>query len=1044
MKTQSFYTTVFLLLIFFPKEILSQEKTAISEIISKIYDLEKEKDPKCYATANRLEDFIYGTPLNENARNLKIEVQKEIIYYLRKNGSEKAESDGLKFIQKKHIQPIIDNLSSYTKNDSGDYSFELKERSITVLKLDYKQYASVSYTYRSLLSVEQDLLFFSTNTLLPFNTDALELANHYVNLITLVTLQIADVKARENNVSFITKDIISNSWISVLSQFKNAENISKNEYPNASKNSNTNNVANNSIVKEIIKQKLKSYEKYNQLNTSVFLRNIQVYFAKQKWPTDKALSNALRQYYLESLIQFTTALIQFSEKKATNNSNTIIRVEHVQNALNAFLPASINMFEDVTFFPNSETNQITIESYDLDAFRDSGFHWNILDYALNDLQKKGVKNIGPNAAELLVEGIAQMGVLVLRLAGEYSHSEEKKHLDITDIEQGFIITQDYINTYDFSKKQVAETKIYSANTNRKSNTTFKNSNKKTGLEFTHKSSDWLSRHIRSYTVSNAEGVIKLAIPPAFGGSGVACEDINNDGLIDILLLGGFGNKLFLNSKSGKFKDVTQVSKINNWDASLNSYGEPRQPIIADFNNDGFQDIFITYVNMPHKMYSNTDGLHFNDVSTLTNLGGKNAVAGPATTFDYDNDGLLDIFIGYFGNYIEGKLPNLSRDNQNGMPNKLFKNLGDFKFVEVPFTQETSSNNGWTQALGHSDINQDGLQDLIIGNDFGVNKYYYNSKSGVFNEVSKQLKTDKPSYTMNVGITDLNGDLFPDFYISNIVVMQKDEKYVSPNENTTMKFDRDKMSRIRTIEANDLFISEVKNDSLKAFNLSSNIGRGYSATGWSWDADFFDFDNDGDEDLYCLNGMNDFSVYSIDNPFYFKDSEQSRTVTYAKSNREKNVFFVNNAGVLINEAETLGADLNSNARSASYLDYDNDGDLDIIINNYHDNATLLENETSNENRWIKIKLIGNPESKINRDAIGSSLILNSPNHKNIWREIHSTTGYLSVHPKMQHFGLGHDKKTDVRIKWSNGEVFNLENVETNTTYHITYPNILLKI
>ncbi|AUC81880.1 hypothetical protein [Lacinutrix sp. Bg11-31] len=500
MKIQGFYKTVFLLFIFFPKQIFSQEKTAVSEIISKIYDLEKEKDPKCYATANRLEDFIYGTPLNEDARNLKIEVQKEIIYYIRKKGSEKAENEGLKFIQPKHIQPIINNLSSYTKNESEDYNFELKARTITVLKLDYNQYASVSYSYRSLLSVEQDLLYFSTNTLLPFNTEALELANHYVNLITLVTLQIADAKARENNVSFITKDIISSSWILVLNQFKNAENISKNEYPSASKNSNTTTSANNSIVKAIIKQKLKSYEKYNQLNASVFLRNIQVYFAKQKWPTDKALSNELRQYYLESLIQFTSALIQYSEKNATNNSNTIIRVDHVQNALNAFLPASINMFEDVNFFPNSETNQITIESYDLDAFRDSGFHWNILEYALNDLQKNNIKNIDPNAAELLVEGIAQMGVLVLRLAGEYSHSEEKKLLDVTDIQQGFTITQSYINTYDFSKKQVSETKIYSASTNNKSNTTFKNSNKKTGLDFTHKSSDWLSRHIRSYTV----------------------------------------------------------------------------------------------------------------------------------------------------------------------------------------------------------------------------------------------------------------------------------------------------------------------------------------------------------------------------------------------------------------------------------------------------------------------------------------------------------------------------------------------------------------
>ncbi|WAC02094.1 hypothetical protein N7U66_20305 [Lacinutrix neustonica] len=112
-------------------------------------------------------------------------------------------------------------------------------------------------------------------------------------------------------------------------------------------------------------------------------------------------------------------------------------------------------------------------------------------------------------------------------------------------------------------------------------------------------------------------------------------------------------------------------------------------------------------------------------------------------------------------------------------------------------------------------------------------------------------------------------------------------------------------------------------------------------------------------MYCLNGMNDFSVYSIENPFYYNDKEQSNSITYAKSNREKNVFFVNNNGLLTNEAQALGADLDSNARSASYLDYDNDGDLDIIINNYHDQATLLENETSKSNRWIKIKLVGNP-------------------------------------------------------------------------------------
>ncbi|MGJ8745513.1 CRTAC1 family protein [Polaribacter sp.] len=1020
-----------------PTVTFCQDTSNITTIVNKIYELEKERDPKCYATANRLEDFMFGTPLHDDARNLKIKIQKEIIYYLRKKGSQKAKKNESQKIKINHLKPIIKNLSTYSKNNLGGYIYQLKNSNIIISKLDYDQYSSVSYSYRSLLSVEQDLFLFSADALLPFDTNTMELVNEYVNLLTLITLKIADTSSREKNLAFISKNLLSESWIHVLKNSKTLQNIPSEKYPVNSKKKLSNN---NLVVKEIIKQKIKSYENYNQLKASVFLRNIQVYFAKQKWPIDHETSNKLRQYYMESLIQCTISLIE----DASKSTSDLIRVENVQKSLQKFMPFDVNSFEDITFFPNSENDKITIESYDLDAFRDSGFHWNILDYSLNDLKDKPIKNIDPNAAELIVEGVAQMGVLVLRLAGEYSHNQQKPHLDIADILEGFSIVQKAIDSYDFSKKKLNINKIYSSKNDQNKSSVFKIVNNKTHVNFTHKSADWLNRHIRSYTVSNDENTIKLAIPPAFGGSGVACEDINNDGFIDILLLGGYGNKLFLNTTSGQFKDITETSNINNWNKELNSFGEPRQPIIADFNNDGLQDIFITYINMPHKLYKNNGTLNFTDVTSNANLGGENAVAGPATTFDYNNDGLLDIFIGYFGNYVAGKLPTLSRNNQNGMPNKLFKNLGNFKFIEVNFTDEQSTNNGWTQALGHADINQDGLQDLIIGNDFGVNKYYYNTPSGTFKEVSAQLKTDKPSYTMNVGITDINGDLFPDFYISNIVVMQKDEKYVSPNANTTMKFDKDKMTRIRTVEANDLFISEVENDTLKSFQLSTNVGRGYSATGWSWDADFFDFDNDGDEDLYCLNGMNDFSVYSIENPFYFNDQKKSSTVTYAQSNREKNVFFVNKNGVLTNEAAALGVDLNSNSRSASYLDYDNDGDLDIIVNNYHDNAAFLENKTSTNNNWIKIKLIGNPEAKINRDAIGSSLILNSKNHKNIWREIHSTTGYLSVHPKIQHFGLGSDTKTTITVKWSNGKTFTIKDINTKQSYQITYPDVLLKL
>ncbi len=873
------YTMLFLLI--FSSLSQAQVTSSVSDIIQNIYELEKDRDPKCYATANRLEDFMYGTPLNEDARNFKIEIQKSIIYYLKQQGTILAKEKGLSKIGFEEIQSVINDLSEYTVTTSGDYLYKLTTGTITIKQKDFRQYSSVSYGYRSLLSVEQDLLYFSESNLLSFNQKALQIANEYINLLTLVTLKIADINARKQNEFTISKSRLKDSWVLILKESKNIHTIQEIKYPSVSKVEISTADENNAMTKKIIEQKINSYEKYNQLAENVFLRNIQVYFARQKWPTDLSTSNELRSFYLESLIGFTTALLQEADKNSQTNNEPVLRALDVQKALYAFLPSYTNTFEDVAFFPNNGAQAISIESYDLDAFRDSGFHWRILGYALDDIKNGTIKSLDPNAAEQLVEGVAQFGVLVLRLAGQTSKASGKKALDIQDIQSALTEVQNLINSYDyFTKQEVASALTSSRNTD--TNVLgFEIVNSVAGVDFEHKSSDWLNRLIRGYTTSTEEGVIKLSIPPAFGGSGVACEDINQDGAVDILLLGGFGNKLYLNGQDGTFTDVTAKANINNWNEKINSFGEARQPIIADFDNDGKQDIFITYVNDSHRIYRNLGNLQFKDMTAKAELGGENAVAGPATTFDYDNDGLLDIYIGYFGNYVAGILPTIQRDNQNGMPNKLFRNLGNFKFEEIAYAEDVLSDSGWTQAVGHSDINQDGLQDIIVGNDFGVNKYYFNTLEGKFVEMSKVLGTGKPSYTMNVGITDINGDFFPDFYISNIVVMQKDEKYVSPNADTKMKFDPKKMANIRTVEANDLFVSSKEEESL-TYKLSTNIGRGYSATGWSWDADFFDFDNDGDEDLYCLNGMNDFSVYSSENPFYFERAEDQNLLNMPKA------------------------------------------------------------------------------------------------------------------------------------------------------------------
>jgi hypothetical protein len=528
--------------------------------------------------------------------------------------------------------------------------------------------------------------------------------------------------------------------------------------------------------------------------------------------------------------------------------------------------------------------------------------------------------------------------------------------------------------------------------------------------------------------------VVIDVPPAFGGSGAAAEDINGDGLPDLLLLSGSGNKLLLNDGEGGFKDITQQAGID-WRRSDGLPGEPRQPLIADLDNDGLQDIVITYVNDPHRVYRNLGNAQFEDVTDRAGLGGAGLVGGPATVVDIDNDGLLDLYITYFGQYIDGILPTLSRRNENGLPNRLFRNLGGMKFEDI--TEKSGiAGSGWTQAAAHTDINLDGWQDLIEGNDFGINAYYLNQGDGTFINAAQALNTDKPSYTMSIGIADLNADQYPDFYISNIVTMDKDQKYVDPKGETTMKFDSRTLADLRVVEANDLFVSVQRDGSPATYEQSTAIGRGKSSTGWAWGADFLDFDNDGDDDLYVANGMNEFAVYSSENPYYRDPKGEARSVRFPESTRETNVLFRNESGKLVNFSENSGADLYGNSRAVVYVDFDIDGDLDMLLNNYHEPAVLLQNNAEkNGNHWISITLVGDPDQGVNRDAIGAILLMSTDQNQTIWREIHGGSGYLTMNPKRQHFGIGSANTASIKIIWPNSTTTDFSNLKANTSYRI---------
>ena len=303
---------------------------------------------------------------------------------------------------------------------------------------------------------------------------------------------------------------------------------------------------------------------------------------------------------------------------------------------------------------------------------------------------------------------------------------------------------------------------------------------------------------------------------------------------------------------------------------------------------------------------------------------------------------------------------------------------------------------------------------------GRNRLYRQSPPGKFENVASQLGVTKAYHSMNVGISDLNDDGYPDIYISNLATLMKDNRYVFPDVNTHIDLNLRALTGMLIKESDMLYMSRVEPGHPLVYHPSKDVERGATSTGWAWDADFFDFDHDGDDDLYLVNGTNDYNFLSM---VYNKPADESGTAAQMllSHSRESNVFFRNQDGKLKNVSSQSGADFVGNSRSAAYLDFDDDGDLDIALNNFHAPAVIFRNNTEKRGlNWLKLRLIGDPESGSNRDAIGARILVTADGGLRVHREVHGGGGYMSMNPKQQHFGLGTAKSARVDIIWPNGD------------------------
>ena len=676
----------------------------------------------------------------------------------------------------------------------------------------------------------------------------------------------------------------------------------------------------------------------------------------------------------------------------------------------------------VVIFPGHPRLRRVVSEVRQDYLRDTGWHWRWIGQVIEEATLADVNQTGEldiYAAEELSEFLSVLAVSIIEWSDRLHDNPLPPQGDINAAVMQRTVTLMQVQAKEYAGHKERRTALYSELARERvmdglPKPMFAEATKRLGIEFQHAPDAELDRR-RS----------ELVVPTGIAGGGVSAADFDGDGFTDLYFAGGGGGQLWRNVEGKRFENITTA-------AGLTTQGETRAGYFVDYDNDGDLDLYQTLVLHPNRLYRNEGNAKFTDVTVASGLGGGELVTHGAVWFDFDRDGLLDLYVANFGMWPAGDSPDLTIRNSSAPPNQFFHHRirdGKHVFEEVA-DQLGVADRGWTHCVGAWDFDQDGWQDLISLNDFGQTLVFRNDEGKRFVEETRTLHMDVVHNAMNFHLIDLEHNGHPAVYVTEISKLTHRVRYPKPVQGTQIKFAH--LDNMRALVVNKL----LRRLPSGAFEDVHDIHIEPAQLGWAWDASTFDYENDGDLDLLVLNGT-EGSKFGAPAPSERHRQGREFITQYAD---QKNVCFLSDTGYFYDVSKHCELAYAGNSRGSAWFDFDNDGDLDVAVSDYHGPARVFENTQAKAHHWIRLRLEG---AGGNRNAVGARVAIrygatDSPERR--FDQVVCGKGFLSQNPYPIHFGLGpHPEVAEVTIIWPDGRKQQLTQLAAGQVHHIRQPD-----